>query len=378
MKIIPKIPVIYPGQFPRRFINDVNGWAFSAETLKKNLGRLLTLDIDFGNYCTLNCPHCFRRNNRVDYGHRKLMGYDDLVKLIKDAEKLGLRSVKFLGAGEPFQNERLVEFLRFLKQEDIIPLVFTKGHVIGDDREVAKWNSRYGIRTGKELVRELKRLNVSILLGFNSFDTAVQDKMVGGIKGYTRKRNRALKLLVDSGFNKTNPTRLSLIVAPITNENRREIPALYRWARERNLYPIACPTMVSGRCSAENTWEKVTPSAPELVKTYTDIYRFNLARGIHTPKALAKEGIASYVGAHPCSQVACGMYVTLTGVVLRCPGDDTTVLGNIWEEPLASIWKNSENYGRAGTFNCGCPPKYGKSIPYNLYTEVRLRLHGKN
>ncbi len=113
---------------------------------------------------------------------------------------------------------------------------------------------------------------------------------------------------------------------------------------------------------------------------YTEIYRFNIEKGIQTLEQIKEEGVSSYAGGHPCNQVACGMYLTLTGTVLRCPGDDTTVFGSVWKdghvgkESLKDIWLKSENYGRSGTFNCGCPPKWGKSIPYNLFTEVVIRL----
>lgn len=276
--------------------------------------------------------------------------------------------------GEPFQDKRFLEFLRELKKLEIIPLIFTKGHVIGDDNEVKKWCSDYGVFTGEELVKELKKVNASILLGFNSFNPQIQDKMVGDVKGYALKRNRALELLADAGFNKHNPTKLCLAANPITNDNYDEIFEIYKWGRVRNLYVIVCPTMISGRCAKEVAWHKVTPPTEKLVELYTKIYRFNLEKGIQTMKQIEDEGIASYAGGHPCNQVACGMYVTLTGKVLRCPGDDVTLFGSIWNNSLKEIWLKSENYGRAGTFNCGCPPKWGKSIPFNLFTDVMLNL----
>lgn len=377
MKILPKVPVVFKGRFPKNFVNDVKGWGFSQAELNDNLGKLLTLDIDFGTFCSLNCPHCFRRNNQVDFGEQRLMTFEDSVKLIKDAKKLGLRSVKFLGAGEPFQNKRFIEFLRFLHSVDVIPLIFTKGHVIGDDAEVAKWHEHMGITTGDQLVKEIKRLNCSILLGFNSFDTDIQDKMVGNIPGYTLKRNRALELLVKHGLNKTNPTRIAFIATPITTKNYAELYELYSWARVRNFHCITCPTMVSGRCGNEDAWKKITPPVKDLVALYTKVYQFNLRKGIHTREQIRQEGIASYAGCRPCNQCACGMYVTLTGTVLRCPGDDITVFGSIWKDSLKNIWINSENYGRAGMFNNGCPPKYGKSIPFNLYTDVKKKVLGK-
>jgi len=280
-------------------------------------------------------------------------------------------SVKFLGAGEPFQNKRFLEFLRELKKMDIIPLIFTKGHVIGDDDEVRRWYSHYGIFTGEQLVQELKKVNASILLGFNSFNSNLQDKMVGGIKGYISKRNRALNLLTKAGFNskKNSPTKLALIATPITSDNLNEIFKIYRWGRLRNILVVTCPTMVSGRCG-DNQWKKITPDIQDLVDLYTKIYQWNVKKRLQTSEQIQKEGISSYAGAHPCNQVACGMYVTLSGKVLRCPGDDITVFGSVFEKSLEEIWKNSENYKRSGQFNCGCPPKAGKSIPCSLFSSV--------
>lgn len=374
MKIKPKVSILYKNEFPKTFINDINGWNFTQKELTENKGKILTLDLDFGNVCSLNCPHCFRRDNKVDFGKGKPMSYDETIQLIKDAKKLGLKSVKFLGAGEPFEDKKFVEFLRFLKDLDIIPVIFTKGHVIGDDKLAKLWNSDYGISNSKELIEELKKVNATILLGFNSFETEKQDKMVGGIKGYTLKRNRALELLTEADFNKHQPTKLCLAANPITHENYDELLEIYKWGRVRNLYVIVCPTMVSGRCAETSSWKKITPSKQKLVELYTKIYEFNIEKGIQTLKQIEKEGISSYAGGNPCHQISCGVYVTLGGIVLRCPGDDVTVFGDIRKKSLKEIWENSENYKRAGTFNCGCPPKMGKSIPSTLFKEVMLKL----
>lgn len=380
MMIIPDVPVVYTDTFPENFINDVNGWgSFSKQILQDNRGKLLSLDIDFGDRCSLNCPHCFRKNNRVDFPEvpgkrRRLMKYDDILEVVEQGKELGLRSVKFLGAGEPFEHERFLEFLRVLKKLNIVPSIFTKGHVIGNDKLVKKYYSHYGISTGMQLVEELKKVNASILLGFNSFDAEIQDMMVGGVKGYTIKRNRALELLARAGFNKNNPTHLCLAINPVTKENYAEVFEIYTWGRVRNLYAIVCPTMVSGRCGEPHAWQSITPTGEEMIDLYTKIYEFNIQKGIQTLKQIKDEQVSAYAGGHPCNQIACGMYVTLTGTVLRCPGDDTTRLGNIWQDKMKDIWFESENYRRSGSFNCDCPPKKGKTIPYNLYREVLARL----
>ena len=106
--------------------------------------------------------------------------------------------------------------MRFLKEQDVIRLIFTKGQTIGDDKSVLKYFGEYGIYTGKELVKELNACNASILLSFNSFDDAVQAKLVGRTTDFIHVRNHALELLIEEGFNDSNPTRLALINSPVT------------------------------------------------------------------------------------------------------------------------------------------------------------------
>ena len=145
MKIVPDIPVKYL-KFPDHYINDVNGWAFDKTTIESKKGELLTLDIDFGSYCSLNCPACFRKNNSIDNVKHELQ-FDDVVSVIMQAKELGLQSIKFLGAGEPLENFGFLNILRFLKEQEIIPLIFTKGQVIGDDKAVSTYYGEYGINT---------------------------------------------------------------------------------------------------------------------------------------------------------------------------------------------------------------------------------------
>ncbi|AEV97681.1 hypothetical protein A4D02_16435 [Niastella koreensis] len=367
MRIVPDIPVKY-SRFPDNYVNDINGWAFDRATIEANKGKLLTLDIDYGSYCSLNCPACFRKKNSVDAVQHELQ-FDNLVDVILQAKKLGLRSVKFLGAGDPFENRGFLRFLRFLKEQDVIPLIFTKGQTLGDDLSVTRYFGEYGIFTGQQLAEELNACNASIMLSFNSFDDARQAKLVGRTTDFIHVRNRALKLLVEAGFNNGNPTRLALINSPVTIWTIDEALEIYKWGRLRNLYTVVTTSMVSGRAK-DKVWVKITPPEEELLELYAGIYRFNIETNLQRADQIRAEGIATYAGAHPCNQVSTGMYVTLNGKVLSCPGSEENVEGNYWERSLEEIWLNSENYKRSGTFNCGCIAKVGKSIPTGFYEQV--------
>lgn len=356
-------------KFPNDYINDIKGWSFSKKYIEENTGKLLTLDLDYGNFCSLNCPHCFRKSNFINKIEQKELRIDDLKKIIIDAKKLGLKQVKFLGKGEPLENDGFLEFLEFLKEQDIWSIIFTKAHMIGDDTLAEKYYSKYGITTGEELVKKLKKLNVSLVVGFNAIDADVQNQMVGDFKGtYTPKRNRALYLLVKYGFTDTMPTRLALGVNPVTKQNINEALLIYKWARLRNMYVVLTTTMVSGRAKE---WKLINPSNQEIISLYQQIYQFNLNTGLQTLQQLQEEGISSYAGGSPCNQVGTGMYITLKGEVLMCPGSEEYDFGNIFEDTLESIWLKSDNYKkRRGVFNCHCPAKDGKSLPANIYNSI--------
>jgi len=214
------------------------------------------------------------------------------------------------------------------------------------------------------------------VLEFNGFKDETQLKAVGrngqndnGEKFIT-VRNRALSLLVKYGFNDENlkGTRLALATNPVTKQNIDEIFTLYTWARERNIYCVVTPSMMSGFGS-----EKLNSSHRKLVDLYVKIYQWNIRRKLQTLDQIRQEGIAAYAGGAPCNQVSSGMYVTLTGKVLRCPGRE----GSHWEEgdlgknSLAEIWRESKNRAEySGVFNAGCPAKLGQSIPEGFFEEV--------
>jgi len=377
MNFYPDVPIVYGDKFPLEFINDVNGWSFPKDEVENNFREMLTLDIDFGNKCSLNCPHCFKKGAFYDYDTvESELNFSRLKEIILEAKKLGLKSIKFVGKGEPLETPEILEFLEFLHSHKIIPLIFTKGHILADNKVTQSIYYRYGVNTSKELISRLFELNVSVLLGFNSFNPVIQDEMVGNVSGYTEKRNRALELLVEAGFNKTNPTRLSLICAPLTNKNYNEAFSIYEWGRRRNLYPVITPTMVSGVMGHNDNWKKSTPSEDKLIKLYSEIYKFNLDNNIQSFTQIKEEGISSYAGVHPCNQVSVGMYLTSNGTIIRCPGDNKGTLGNIHSQSLTEIWQNY-NMNSCRKFNNGCPAKYGKSIPDNFFDKVLIQLEKK-
>ncbi len=371
--VFDKIPESYIGRFPADYKIGIYGWDFSRHELSENRGKLLTMDIDFGDDCFLSCPHCFRRGGLLDKNRKLDLNYDEIVDVIKQGKELGLKSIKFLGAGEPDQEPRFIEFIEYLKNEDIKSVLFTKGHIVGDDKLAKRYHGHMGINNGYELAEKLMECDVTPMVGFRYLDPEMENRNVG-MKGYAEKRDRAIRILTDVGFNKHRPTRMGLTPLPITKENLKDAFEIFKYGKRRNMAVIVTPTMISGLCYKQSYLDSMDISDEQKIELYTDIYKWNIENGIQNIDDIRRDGVSAYAGEVPCNQVACGVYVTLDGTVLRCPGDDITVFGNVRERSLKEIWEGSENFERSGTYNCHCPPKAGKTIPHGFYDAVLERI----
>lgn len=367
------IPETFTGGLPEKFVNNVLGWGVPEDELHSRLPdgtfKMLTIDIDFGSKCSLGCPHCFQ-SNQVAYKVNKGLSWEQTMSVIDQAKDLGLKYVKILGAGEPFENVKFLDFLVELDKRDIHTAIFTKGHVLGSDELTKEYFGERGIKTADELVSILYSLKTSILLGFNSFDEEIQNTSVGvgarhRLSNYTQLRDRALSLLVREGFNNYHagiPTRLAFVVAPFKPENIDGVFDIYKWGCKRNIYVAACPTTSSGNGHKELKREakKDFDDYMDVVKqTYVDIYNWGIENGVIKMNDFMRHKVSLYPGAHACNQVAGGVYIKLNGEVYLCPGNDNShflVNPDVTKAPLRDIWMGSLNYKLASDnqFNYQC------------------------
>ena len=421
------IPAIYEaGAFPNRFALKPSDWALSKEEIerpslvafingeRKSFRPIATMDLEFlsnatiqkvkdceldlvSKYpCGLKCPGCFSQEGV--YGDRtNLMTWQQVMDVVVDARLIGLKSTKFLGPGEMFQNPDLFDILDAFEKRGLPISIFTKGSELGSDELAVKNFGNQGIKSAKGLVNIVSKYEcVRILLGFNSFFSDRQDRMVGssattrdyqitdgaftsrGVTNYTEKRNQALVNLVEVGFNNPNRgQRLSLIAAPVSLEQIDEIPSMYVWAAKRNIPLVIAPTMESGPKSIglSNLNKRIDPNHEKLVQLMTAVYDTAIENGIMPLEQIRNEEVSAYMGTSPCNQVANGLYLRLNGRIQMCPGrsDSSAIYGNIHQTPLAEIWVNSPNYRMGAKINNWCTAKT-EGRPKNVQTEVLRRL----
>jgi MoaA/NifB/PqqE/SkfB family radical SAM enzyme len=378
--------------FRSDFKNGIAGWCFSEEELDeayRNSG-ILMLDMEFGTTCRLNCSYCFRTN---DYRDRlrptaKPLSARDVKVVVDQAKEMGVKSIHFVGKGESLEEEDFLEISHYIAKRGMIPLIFTAGHVLGDDKLAMDIHGK----TGVEIVKELYKSKASVILKINSLNDTIQNDVVrtstmnykDGSKldfNYTWMRDIALDRLIEAGFNslKHNPTRLGT-ASVILKSNYCELFHHYRYFRSLNIYPIINTVVPCGRTKDMTKVSEISPSEKEKIELWKKIYSFNIENGIKY------EGISSYVGGHVCSQLGYAMYINVFGEVFDCPSSTRkSPIGNVRfnganGQRLSELWKKSPN--RRTYYGChdnGCPWRFQHSamIPRRLFKEVHQYLKAK-
>lgn len=293
--------------------------------------------------CGIDCKHCFECGKKT---RNPLMTTEEVFATLKEATKLGLKTVKFLGPGELMHNPRLFEVLDFLRENGIKIGIFTKGASLGDDR---KAQEVFGL-TAKELAAKIASYNnVSILLSMTSADKAVERNRVAS-KAYPdlfEIRNQAMVNLAEAGLNKDPQNqRLAIICTPVLNDNIDGVLDIYRYGLERNIPVIVAPTMLSGKGGEMKEITDPEFKERKLVDLYIDIYSMLIKEQIFTLEQLEEEGISPYAGC-ACNQFAGGMMIRKDGSVQACPGNESkefTYAEDVRRDSLADIWKNCRGY----------------------------------
>ncbi|MBN2107051.1 MAG: response regulator [Deltaproteobacteria bacterium] len=377
----------YTPPFPQSFQNYVRGWNETDEVLSRAVQerRLLYLNMDFGDGCTLRCPHCFTQEGAIDARGRKPLPYARLREAILEAKELGLKCVRILGRGEPTQwiagakarsgnqpaaGEDLIDFIQFLYKNDIIPLIFTRGQILGDDERIAwAYGGAHGVNSAADLAKLLYENGVSLFVGVSSVFPEINNEMVGRPASdrynYDRTCRLTLKHAIAAGFNTGNPTRLA-VEMPITNLNIREMAARYVLFQCLGISPCTNVYMVAGRAMTYGLGDITGPSQEEFLEHYARVTYCARAMGIDTR-------IGSYAGTKECHDVSCGMYLTLNGDIYPCPGYEGmhNFVGSLRTHSIKEIWANNPYGGHPQSV---CPPKIATHFPPDFEKIVEKRI----
>lgn len=307
--------------------------------LKRNdTGTLQSLWVELPGHCNLACSYCYACGGSPEQPEN-LLNWETYVSILEQAKAMGVDSVGIPGAGEPFVPKNKSLTLRFLHkcaELDMFVTLFTTGEFITE-----------------ELADELYNLPVELMLKGNTLDPDKQDRFVsnpevGQIrKGYGRKRNSCIELLMRKGFNNEaecmrmfgRKSRMALVTSIMTTEdqidglsNYDEMASILRFCRERNIIFDCDSVLKRGRavsCTLCTGDQEIKAKLLEIQKIDREEFdnQWELSQ--------------SYVGT-VCDRYRHHLYINQYGEIRPCIGAMDVNLGNIKGVSLMESWESCE------------------------------------
>lgn len=303
---------------------------------RKNTGNLQSLWIEIPGYCNLACPYCFAKGGE-NLETDKLLKWEEYENILQQAKSLGVDSVGIPGAGEPLIARNLELTMKFLyrcAELGMFVTLFTTGEFITE-----------------QLAEELYNLPVEVMLKGNTLNVGLQDRFVSDptrgriINGFGAKRNAAIELLMQKGFNDETEcmkkfgrkSRMALVTSIMTDEdgsisNYAEMADILRFCRRRNIIFDCDSVLKRGRgasCKLCMADEQVRDKQLELQKI--DREEFGNYWEISQ----------SYIGSI-CDRYMHHLYINQYGDIRPCVGAMNVVLGNAHKDALESAWNLKE------------------------------------
>ena len=280
--------------------------ALIAETAASK--RLLSAEIELSLRCNFRCPYCYVPDKTALAGE---LTFDEVKDAIAQAKALGARKIVLLG-GEPMLYPYLFDVIEHIVSLGMRAEMFTNG---------------FGISRGT--AQRLFAAKVDVVLKMNTFDEALQDELTGH-KGSFAVIKDAYESLRAAGYPSDDP--FMAVSTVIAKKNLPELPALWRWAREKRIMPYFEIITPQGEA---NGHDGLMPPMDDIRRLFFELQRIDRDEfGISwTPQP-------PLVG-NRCLRHRFSCLITSKGDVQPCVGVPIAV-GNIRKEPLAKIIDESE------------------------------------
>lgn len=301
--------------------------------LIKEKYELKYLYLYFTGYCNLKCRHCwinpgFSLEPEVNAHKHDDIGLPYLLKAIKDAKRLGLKTVKITG-GEPFLRKDIVQLLSWLKKNNIFTMLETNGTLIGvKEAKAIRDNS-------------VKHVSVSV----DGPDASTHERL-RGVKGSFKKTIEGIKLIREY-----NPGLNLHVICCLWNGNKDRMNAMIDLctALRVNLLKINPILSFSRADSMKNTGELLT--VKEILQIKKGMLAYLSGKGYERKLSLlydippafrSKDELKMHKGV--CA-IKSTLGITGDGTISIC-GIGSLVeelaMGNVRDTDICNVWKSSK------------------------------------
>jgi MoaA/NifB/PqqE/SkfB family radical SAM enzyme len=329
MKVYQKPPILH-------------GWRLSEDDREEYLKekKLGMIYAGTSSICDLGCIYCQTKSGKPLPGETNIT---ERLDILDQAKALGCKLVHIAGAGEPTIDPLFWKQVKHIHNLGMIPVIFTHGMHIDEKAAQKLWD-----------------YNASVIIKIHSREEELQD-FFASRKGYTKRRDKGLQILIDAGFNKCNPTRLGIDFL-ITRKNLDEVDSVFIWARENNIFTEIKPILSLNRGANDYVKKYLDVTPAQVKEVFYRLLEIDQERFGYTWKPCPP-----WVGFH-CDYYYYHILVSCQGDVKPCIGFDTA-LGNIrthtlkecFEHPFIEKRRNIRQHLKGECEECseqwcyGCP-----------------------
>ena len=304
----------------------LKGYLYPDQEARKarDEGKLLSLRIETSTICNLRCLYCYNESGEP---LKNEMSYEEIKNIVKQAKELGAKSIVIIGGGEPTVYPKFRELVDYIDSLNMIPVIITNGQIID-----------------KKLAQFLYDKNASVEVKLDSLNEEVQD-FLAGKKGAYKNIQRSLKNLLNLDFQEKE-CRLggSFVTSRL---NSIEVPDLWRFCRDRNIFPNMETLSPNGRAK-KHRYLLMPPKKFQEIKD-------RLLKIDETEYGYTWNPYTPLVGAG-CRQLEYSLNVTSKGYVRPCAAiiiNDINVRPNhpngmtlkeVLKHPFVDRARNAEKY----------------------------------
>lgn len=284
----------------------LKGYSYSLQEIHaaRDAGQLLCLRMETNYNCNLDCLYCYSYLSQN--GQIPQMSFKDACNVVDQGIDLGIESIVYLGGGEPFLYKNFWPFVEYASRRNLVTVIFTNGMFI--DTENAK---------------RLLDLGVSMMV--KSDGTEQHQNLLSGVSTYKRIHS-GLNILLETGFAELDGRYTRLGISPCaTRVNIFDIPEIWRFARQNNIFPNIERATEIGRATTAITLD--TDEVHWLTQKLKNIDENEFGLKWSTP--------FSALPAHSCGIFLAGASIKVDRGVALCP--EMSAVANLSDKPLANI-----------------------------------------
>ncbi|MDD5092489.1 MAG: radical SAM protein [Candidatus Wallbacteria bacterium] len=310
--------------------------------------------------CNLACKHCFVSGSHINK-KASLLSYSDITSIIDQLCDMNVFKLVITG-GEPFLRDDILDIVHYANTQKLNVQINSNGSLITD-----------------KLLQEISKRKLQIshfTLSCEGYEE-LHDEVRG--KGNFQKFSNSVNILKSYGFE----VLINIVARSEIMKNKDRVFSLLNSMQcKRFNFAMLRPTG-----SAIFNREYFSYSINDTIDFFRDVKQFQKDHGLESYAEIIDSPTYYRFAGSFCNAASVSLAITPAGCVTPCPYLDELCgmldidLDNVYDKPLAEIWKKSKSFSYMREFSNSCQScmfasSCGQQCPVESYVRGDIKGRG--